>query len=68
MMVNGSPLTQLNQTDITTSYDGRTRFMNLSATKEYNNTVVVCEVITRNPLSIETSDPAVLRVQGMFCM
>ena len=67
-IVNGSLLTELSQTDVTTSYEGRTHFMHLSATKEYNNTVVVCEVITPNPLSIETSDPAVLRVQGMFCM
>ena len=42
--------------------------MNLSATKEYNNTAVVCEVILRGPLSITISDPAVLKVQGMFCL
>ena len=41
----------------------------MSATKKYNNTVVVCEVILRDPiLHTESSDPAVLRVQGMFCM
>ena len=66
--VNGSLLTELNQTDIKTSYVEGTHFMNLSATEEYNNTAVVCEVILRVPLSINTSDPAVLRVQGMFCM
>jgi len=68
-IVNGSLLTELNQSDITTTYVGRTHFMNLSATKKYNNTAVVCEVILHDPiLRIESSDPAVLRVQGMFCM
>ena len=67
--VNGSLLTELNRTDIKTSYVEGTHFMNLSATAEYNNTAVVCEVILRDPnLRIETSDPAVLRVQGMFCL
>ena len=66
--VNGSLLTELNQSDITTSYDGRTHFMNLSATEEYNNTAVACEVILSDPSSINRSDPAVLRVQGMFCL
>ena len=66
--VNGSLLTELNRTDIKTSYVEGTHFINLSATKEYNNTAVVCEVILRVPLSITASDPALLRVQGMFCM
>ena len=66
--VNGSLLTELNRTNIKTSYVEGTHFMNLPATKEYNNTAVVCEVILRGPLSITISDPAVLRVQGMFCL
>ena len=68
-LVNGSRLTELNnQSDISTSYDGGTHSIYLPATEEYNNSVVVCEVVIRDPLSVETSDPAVLRVQGMFCL
>ena len=66
--VNGSLLTEVNLTDVKTSYVEGTHIMKLSATEEYNNTAVVCEVILRGPLSITISDPAVLRVQGMFCM
>ena len=68
-LVNGSWLFQLSQPDIFTGYDGRTHFLQVPATEEYNNTAVVCEVILRDPiLRIESSDPAVLRVQGMFCL
>lgn len=66
---NGTVLEELNALDIKTSYLGRTRSLHVPATEEYNNTAVVCEVVIRNPmLRIESSDPAVLRVQGTFCM
>ena len=64
-LVNGSPLSQLNQSDISSIKDGRTHLLQVPATEEYNNTVVECEVIIRD---LQTSDPAVLRVQGMFCL
>ena len=67
-MVNGSLLTELNTHDIAISSVGSTFSLHLQATEEYNNTLVVCEVLIRVPLSIATSDPAVLRVQGMFCL
>ena len=68
-LVNGSLLTELNRTDIRATSSGSTFSLHVPATEEYNNTVVVCEVILRDPiLDIEASSPAVLRVQGMFCM
>lgn len=64
---NGSLLGQLNTPDITAQGVGRTSFMHVLAKEEYNNTSVVCELIVRDPvLSTERSDPAVLKVQGMF--
>jgi len=67
--LNGSLLTELNRTNIRVTSSGSTFSLHVPATEEYNNTVVVCEVILRDPfLHIEASNPAVLRVQGMFCM
>ena len=66
--VNGSLLTELSTHDIAISKVGTTFSLHVQATEEYNNTLVVCEVILRDPLSINRSDPAVLRVQGMFCL
>ena len=66
---NGSLLGQLNTPDITARQVGRTSFLHVLAKEEYNNTSVVCELIVHDPvLSAERSDPAVLKVQGMFYM
>ena len=66
---NGSLLGQLNTPDVTAQRVGRTSFMHASAKEEYNNTAVVCELTVRDPVrSTELSDPAVLKVQGMFYM
>ena len=66
--VNGSQLTTLRAPDITSEQVGLAFSLQVPATEEYNNTVVECELIIRHPiLRIETSDPAVLKVQGMFC-
>ena len=67
-MVNGSLLSELGSSDVIATSRGSMFFLQVPATEEYNNTVVVCEVVIRVPLSVETSDPAVLRVQGMFCL
>ena len=65
-LVNGSPLTEVNN-GITARQDGITSFLAILATEEYNNTIVRCKVVIRDSnSSIETTDPAVLRVQGMF--
>ena len=69
-LVNGSELTELNS-GITAQQHGRTTFLHIPAREEYNNTSVVCELTIRDSVwSTELSDPAVLRVQGMFnfCM
>ena len=69
-LVNGLLLTELNS-GITAYLDRRTSFLHIPAREEYNNTSVVCELTIRDPVwSTEFSDPAVLRVQGMFnfCM
>ena len=68
-LVNGSVLGQLNTPDITAGQVGRTFFLRVLAKEEYNNTSVVCELTVRDPVrSTEVSDPAVLKVQGMFYM
>ena len=68
-LVNGSLLTELNALDIRATSIGGAFFLHIPATEEYNNTVVACEVVIRDPiLRIETSDQAVLKVQGMFYM
>ena len=69
-LVNGSVLTGLSG-GITARQDGRTSFLHIPAREENNNTFVVCELYIRYPVrSVVLSDPAVLRVQGMFnlCM
>ena len=69
-LVNGSLLSELNS-GVTAQHNGRTSFLHIPAIEEYNNTFVVCKLIVRHPvLSVVVSDPAVLRVQGMFnlCM
>ena len=66
---NGSLLGQRSTPDITTQSVGRTSIMHVQAKEEYNNTSVVCELTVRDPVwSTEFSDPAVLKVQGMFYM
>ena len=70
-LVNGSLLAGLNTPDITAHQGGRTSFLHIPARVEYNNTSVVCQLTIRDSVrSTEFSDPAVLRVQGMFnlCM
>ena len=70
-LVNGSLLTELNTPDITAQHDRSTSILHIRAREEYNNTSVVCELTIRDSVrSIVLSDPAVLRVQGMFnsCM
>ena len=62
-LVNGLPLTVLN---LTANSVGNIHSLHVPATERYNNTDVVCGVFFRSPFSNETSDPAVLRVQGMF--
>ena len=62
-------LTELSTPYITVSSNGRTSFLKVPATVEYNNTAVVCEVTIHDPISHnESSDSAVLRVQGMLCI
>ena len=65
--VNGSLLSELNAPNITASQVGHTRFLHIPAIEEYNNTDVVCilAIVGGDDLF---SDPAVLQVQGMFCM
>ena len=63
--VNGSVLTDLNG-GITAQQHGKAYSLCIPAREKYNNTIVVCELIIRDPvLSAETSAPAVLKVQGM---
>ena len=61
--VNGSLLSDLSAPNISISQVGRTRFLHIPATEEYNNTVVVCilAIVGGDDLY---SDPAVLQVQG----
>ena len=55
--------------DITAKRVGRTSFLCVPAKEEYDNSSVVCELTVRDPVrSTEFSDPAVLKVQGMFYM
>ena len=64
--VNGSPLTELSTPYITVSSNERTSFLKVPALEEYNNTGVVCEVTIHDPIPWnESSDSAILRVQGM---
>ena len=69
-LINGLLLSQLNRPDITTSGVGSVFSLQVPATEEYNNTIVTCVVFTLNHRELEDlfSDPAVLRVQGMFGM
>ena len=51
---------------ITAQQHGKTSFLHIPAREEFNNTLVVCELIIRDPVrSTQFSDPAVLKVQGM---
>ena len=61
--VNGSLLSELSAPNITAWQVGNTGFLQIPATKEYNNTVVVCilAIVGGDDLF---SDPAVLQVQG----
>ena len=69
--VNDSLVTELlahmNATDITTSSIGRVFSLHVPAREKYNNTVVRCVLVIPGT-DWNYSDPAVLRVQGMFCM
>ena len=65
-LVNGSTLTELNSKELTTSSIGTTFSLHVPATEMYNNAVVKCQVSF--PSSAETSDPAVLRVQGTYVL
>jgi len=69
-LINGSLLLQLNKPDITISSVGSVFSLHVPATEEYNNTTVTCEVITFNHRELEElfSDPAILRLQGVFGM
>ena len=68
-LVNGSPLTELSTPYITVSSNGRTSFLRVPVSLEYNDTVVVCEVTVHDPIPHnESSASAVLRVQGMLCI
>ena len=64
-LVNGSPLSQLNTPDITTSSAGRIYSLHVPATAEYNNTNVTCVLAILDEQNLY-SDPVVLRVQDMF--
>ena len=69
-IVNGFLLSEVSG-GVTTYQDEKTSFLRILARDEYNNTSVVCELTIRDSVrSTELSDPAVLRVQGMFnfCM
>ena len=67
-LVNGSLLTELND-GITAQQVRKYHFLDIPAREEYNNISVVCQLIIRDSvLSAESSAPAVLKVQGMFCM
>ena len=63
-IVNGTPFTQLNTPNITTTNNGRT--LHVKAKKEFNNTNVTCAVLTLDHRESDDlfSDPAYLRVQG----
>ena len=64
-LVNGSVLADQNG-GITAQQHGKSRSLHIPAREEFNNTLVVCELIIRDPvLSAESSAPAVLKVQGM---
>ena len=64
-LVNGSQLSRLNIPEITTSQVGKTYYLHVPATEEYNNTVVTCVLAILGEQNLY-SDPVVLRVQGMF--
>ena len=64
-LVNGLLLTQLNGG--TTTHQSTTSFLHIPTREEYNNASVECELTIRDSVrSVVLSDPAVLRVQGMF--
>ena len=54
--------------DITTTGGRQSLSLHVPATKKYNNTHVVCAVDHLDVSHGHDSDPALLRVQGMFCM
>ena len=66
-LVNGSELRQILASDIRASQVGRTFFLHIPATEEYNNTVVQCALVILGGDDLY-SDPVVLKVQGMFCV
>ena len=67
-MVNGRLLSELETPGVIARSRGSTFFLQVPAVMEFDNTVVICEVIILDPFSIETSDPAFLGIQGMFRM
>ena len=64
-LVNGTLLSQLNTSNITTNQVGKIYFLHVPATAKYNNTVVMCVLAILGEQNLY-SDPVVLRVQGMF--
>jgi len=66
-IVNGTPFTQLNTSDIRTRNNGRT--LHVKAEEEYDNLNLTCAVLYIYDSGSENllSDPAVLRVQGIVC-
>ena len=63
--INGSLLSDISKPDITASQVGRTFFLHVPATEEYNNTVVQCAVAILGGGDDLYSDQVVLKVQGM---
>ena len=64
-IVNGSPITELNETDITTSSDRSIFALHIPATEEHNNTNVLCSVYIHG-MGLQNSAPVVFRVQGVL--
>jgi len=62
-LVNGSTVSELNITDITTNTTGDTSSLHIPATEQYNNTNVICSVAI-HAVGFLDSDPVVLQVQG----
>ena len=67
-LVNGSTLTTLNLRELTSSSVGNRFSLYVPAAETYNNTVVTCQLSFRYPPSTETSDPAILRIQGTYVL
>ena len=65
-LINGTPLNQLNSRDARVINNGRT--LQVEAEEKYNEVNVTCAVLTLDHSESEDlfSNPAVLRIQGMF--